>query len=303
MANKTYDLIIIGAGAAALSAGLYASRYKLNTLIIGQIPGGTGGTAHEIQNYPGFESISGMDLMMKMLEQTKKNGAEFKQEVVKDIKKEKIFEITTDKEKYKAKKIILATGSERKKLGIKDEKNYVGKGISYCATCDSGFYKDKVVGVVGGSDAALTAALLLSNFAKEIYLIYRRDKFIRPDQTWVEQVKKDKKIKIMFDTKISKLIGKEKIEGVEIETKGKKKNLVIDGLFIEIGSVPNTELAQKLGLKFENGEIIVDKNQKTNIEGVFAAGDITNNPFKQIVTANAEGGVAAFTAYKELIRE
>ena len=302
--EKIYDFIIIGAGAAALSAGLYAARYKMKTLIIGQIPGGTGGTAHEIQNYPAFEKIGGMDLMMKMLEQTKNNGAEFKQELVQEIKKGDVFEVVTNKETYKSKKILLATGSERRKLGIDNEGEYVGKGISYCATCDSGFYKDKITAVIGGGDAALTAAILLSKFATKIYLIYRRESFVKPDQTWVEQIEKDNKIEVMFNSKVSKLIGEEKIEGIEVEIKGNKnKELKIDGLFIEIGSTPNTELAERLGIEMDNGEIKVDKHQKTNIDGVFAAGDVTNNPFKQIVTANAEGAVAAYTAYKELGKE
>ncbi|MCA9487488.1 MAG: FAD-dependent oxidoreductase [Nanoarchaeota archaeon] len=300
MTKKVYDLIIVGAGAAALAAALYAARYKLTTLMLGQIPGGTSGTAHEVWNYPGFDKISGMELMMKMIEQVKMNGAEFKQETVQDIKKGKKFTVKTDKETYEAKKIILATGSERKKLGIHGEKDYVGKGISYCATCDSGFYKDKIAGVVGGSDAALTAALLLARFAKKVYIIYRKDKFTKPDQTWVEQVEKEKKIEIIFNAEVSKLIGKDKIEGVEIEIEDKKEKLKLDGLFIEIGSTPNTELAQKLGIELDKGEIAVDKNMKTNVEGAFAAGDITNNPFKQISTAVGEGSIAAYSAYKEL---
>ena len=301
MENKVYDIIAVGAGAAALSAGLYAARYKLDVLLVGHIPGGTGGTAHEIQNYPGFESIGGMELMNKMLEQTKKNGAEVKQELVKEIRKEgDTFEVRTEKNTYKSKKIIFATGSERQKLGLEGEENYVGRGVSYCATCDAGFYRDKVAGVVGGSDAALTAALLLAQFAKKVYILYRRDKFTRPDQTWVEQVEKNDKIEVMFNTKVEKLIGENVLEKVEIIVEGEKRELDLNGLFIEIGSAPNTELAQKLGIELEGTEIKVDKDQKTNVEGVFAAGDVTNGPFKQIVTANAEGAIAAYTAYKEL---
>ena len=142
--------------------------------------------------------------------------------------------------------------------------------------------------------------MLLARFAKKVYIIYRKDKFTKPDQTWVEQVEKEKKIEIIFNAEVSKLIGKDKIEGVEIEIEDKKEKLKLDGLFIEIGSTPNTELAQKLGIELDKGEIAVDKNMKTNVEGAFAAGDITNNPFKQISTAVGEGSIAAYSAYKEL---
>lgn len=301
--KKIYDLIIVGAGAAALAAALYAARYKLKTLVIGEIPGGTSGTAHEVCNYPGFEKISGMELMMKMLSQIKNNGAEFLQGTVQDIKKEKNFLAKTEKETYEAKKIIISTGSERKKLGITGEKEFVGKGISYCATCDAGFYKEKIVGVVGGGDAALTAALLISIFAKKVYIFYRKDKFTRPDRVWLEQVEKNKKIEPIFNSEIEKLIGKEKIEGIKVKINNKEKKFELDGLFIEVGSTPNTELAQKLGVKLDKGEIIVDKNMKTNISGIFAAGDITNNPFKQISTAVGEGSIAAYSVYKELMKD
>lgn len=303
MKKSIYDFVIVGAGAAALASAVYAARYRLKTLVIGLIPGGIAGTAHEVCNYPGFNKINGMELMMKMIEQVKHNDVEIKQETVQEIKKNNFFRIKTEKSEYFAKKILLATGSERKKLGIKRENEFVGKGISYCATCDSGFYKDKIVGVIGGSDAALTAALLISKFAKKIYLMYRKTEFTRPEPAWVEEIKKDKKIKVMFETVVKRITGKEKLQGVEIESKGKVSELKVDGLFIEIGSTPNTKLAEQLGVKLEKGEIVVDKNQKTNVEGVFAAGDVTTTPFKQIVTAAADGSIAAYSVYKELRRE
>ena len=301
MANKdVYDLIIIGAGPAGLAGAVYAARYQLKTLIIGQIPGGLAGTAHKVCNFPSYSEINGIELMMKMVKQVKENKVEINQEIVEDVKKEKEFKIKTNKTEYLAKKIIIATGTERKKLGLKDELKFLGKGISYCATCDSGFYKDKIVSVVGGSDAALTAALLLANIAKKVYLIYRRKEFIRAEPAWVSQVKADKNINILFNTEIVGLIGKNKLEKIEIISNNEKKQIDTEGLFIEIGSVPNIKLAEKLKLKLEKNQIIVDKNQKTNIAGVFAAGDITNNSLKQIVTACSEGSVAAYNAYKEL---
>ncbi len=300
MTKEIYDFVIVGAGAAALASAVYAARYRLKNLVIGLIPGGIAGTAHEVCNYPGFNKINGMELMIKFLEQVKHNDIEIKQEIVQEIKKEKFFKIKTNKAEYFAKKILLATGSERKKLGIKKENDFVGKGISYCATCDSGFYKNKIVGVVGGSDAALTATLLISKFAKKIYLMYRKSEFTKSEPAWVEEVKKDKKIQVLFETFVTELFGKEKLESVKIETKGKSSELKVDGLFIEIGSTPNTKLAEQLGIKLEKGEIAVDKNQRTNVEGVFAAGDVTTTPFKQIITAAAGGSIAAYTAYKEI---
>ncbi len=298
---KNYDLIIIGAGPAGLTAALYAARYRINLLVIGKIPGGLINEASKVCNFPSYEDISGFELSRKMIEQIKKLDVNIKNEEILEIKKkEKGFELTSNKEKYFAKKIIFATGSERKKLGIEKEKEFVGKGISYCATCDAGFYKNKIAGVVGGSDAALTAALLLADFAKKVYIIYRKDKFFRGDKIWIEEVEKSNKITPLFNSVITKLIGKEKLKAVEIN---KEKNLELDGLFIEVGSLPNIELAKEIGVKTEKKQIIVDNSQKTNLKGFFAAGDVTNNPLKQMITACGEGAVAANSVYRELIKE
>lgn len=297
---ESYDLIIIGTGPAGLTAAIYAARYKLNVLVIGKIQGGLIGEAHEVCNFPTYEKITGMELVQKMVNQVKKLKVEIKMEEVLDVVKKERFEIVTSKNKYSAKKIIIATGSKRRSLGVEREKEFVGKGIHYCATCDAGFYKGKTVGVVGGGDAALTAALLLSKFAKKVYLIYRRNEFINAEPTWVEEVKKNKKITPMFNSEIAELIGKDKLEKVKLE---KGDELVIDGLFVEIGSLPGCAIAEKLGVKMEDNYIIVDKNQKTNVEGVLVAGDVTNNPLKQVVTACGEGAVAGYTTYKELMRE
>ncbi len=294
---KKYDLVIIGAGPASLTAAIYAARYKLDVLIIGKIIGGLATEAYEISNFPTYDKIKGIELMLKMINQTKKLGVEIKLEDVLDIKKN--FRIITNKGEYSAKKIIIATGLERRKLGIDREKEFIGKGISYCATCDSGFYKDKTVGVIGGGNSVLTSALLLAKFAKKVYLIYRREKF-SAEPIWIEEIQKNKKIITIFNSTITKLIGKNNLEEIELT---KKKKLKIDGLFIEIGGAPGIALTKKLGVKITNkNEIIVDKNQKTNLNGVFAAGDITNNPLKQIITACAEGAIAADSIYKELIK-
>jgi len=298
---ENYDLVIIGSGPAGLTAAIYAVRYRINFLVLGKIPGGLMTEAHKICNFPSYEDISGFELTKKIMDQVKKLGTKIKFEEVSGIKKKrKGFEITTNKNKYDTKKIIFATGSERKKLGIAREKELTGKGISYCATCDAAFYKNKTVGVVGGSDAALNSALLLSEFAKKVYIIYRKDKFFRGEKILAEDVKKNKKIEVLFNSKITKLIGKNKLEAIEIN--GKKK-LKVDGVIVEVGGVPSVELVENLGVQTEKKQIVVCDFQSTNVKGFFAAGDVTNNPLKQIITACGEGATAANSVYRELMKE
>ena len=298
--DKNYDLVIIGAGPAGLTAALYAARYKLNVLVIGKLQGGTATKAHKICNFPSYENVGGVELMLKMINKVKNLGVEIKQEEVINIKKESFFKIVTNKGEYFSKKIIIATGSNRTKLGIEREDELNGKGINYCATCDANFYKGKIVGVVGGGNAALTSALLLAKIAKKVYIIYRKDKFSKAEPILVEEVKKEKKIFSVFNSEVLKLIGGEKLEEVEIEKKGEIKDLKLDGLFVEIGGVSNIKLAKLLGINLEKNYIKVDEEQKTNVEGVFAAGDVTNNPLKQIVIACGEGAVAGFSVFKDL---
>jgi thioredoxin reductase (NADPH) len=293
-----YDLIIIGSGPAGLTAAIYAARYKLNMLVIGKLPGGTGTKAYEVCNFPTYAKINGSELMMKMINHAKELGIEILTEEVTDlIKRDELFEVITKKNRYTASKIIIATGSERKNLNLEKEKELVGKGISYCATCDAPFYKDKVVAVIGGGNAALTSALLLTKFAKKVYIIYRRANFCRAEKSWIDDVKKNEKIEAIFNSNIAKLIGENRLEAIELDNKNVIK---IDGLFVEVGSVPNTNIVEKLGVKFDCEEIMVNKEQKTNIKGLFAAGDVTNNSLKQIVTACSEGAVASSSAYREI---
>jgi thioredoxin reductase (NADPH) len=293
-----YDLIIIGAGPASLTAGIYAARYKLKTLIIGSLLGGTAGEAYEICNFPSYPRIFGYELMKKMIEQVRALNIEVKQESVKELKRIKNeFMIKTNKEEYSAERIIIATGSMRRRLGLKRENELIGRGVSYCATCDAGFYKEKTVIVIGGANAALSSALLLARFAKKIYIIHRGKEFLRAEPTLIDEVKKESKIKVMFNSEVTKLLGEKNVESVEINN---SKQIETEGVFVEIGSIPITDLAVKLGVELDNGYIKVDKNQKTNVQGVYAAGDVTNNPLKQIVTACAEGSIAAGSVYKEV---
>jgi thioredoxin reductase (NADPH) len=298
---EKHDLIIIGTGPGGYSAAIYAARYQMDVILIGQIPGGIAGTAHDIRNYPGFPQISGMELSVKMAEQTKELGVPIIQDMVIDIKKvEEGFLVRTKNKEFLGKKIIISTGTERKKLGLNREEELLGKGISYCATCDAGFYKDKVAGVVGGGDAALTAALLIAKFAKKVYIIYRKEKFTKAEVSWITEAEKTENIKFLFNSEVSELIGEEKLEKVKLKD---GKEIELDGLFIEVGGTPNTKLSEELGLELENGSIKVDNFQRTNVPGVFAAGDVTNRPFKQIVCAAGDGATALSTAFKEIEKE
>jgi thioredoxin-disulfide reductase len=298
---EKFDVLIIGSGPAGLTAAIYCARYKLKTIVFGTESGGLASYAHKICNYPGYLEVNGMELMATFLKQAKELGVLIENQEVIDITGEnQNFIVKTSKQEYLAKKIILATGSKRKLLGVNREKELTGKGISYCATCDGNFYKNKVVGVVGGGDAALTSALLLSKIASKVYIFYRRDSFCKAEPTWVSEVKQKENIIPKYKTNIVELVGEEKLEKVKLDT---EEFVELDGLFIEIGSIPNTKLAEKLNLKLDCEEIQVDKNQKTSLNGIFSAGDVTNNPFKQVVTACGEGAIAAYISYQELQKE
>ncbi len=290
-----YDLVIIGSGPAGLTAAIYAARYKLKTLVLGQLHGGIASEAWEICNFPTYGRVKGFELMMKMIKQVEDLGVEIKNEEVIEVTKKLV--VKTNKNEYEAKKIIIATGTERRTLGIKREKELLGKGISYCATCDGGFYKDKIAGVVGGSDAALTAALLLSRFAKKVYIFYRKNEFMKAEPAWVDEVKKEKKIEPVFNVNVEELIGEKKLEKVKLDN---KKEYELDGLFVEIGSVPNSKLAEQVGIKMNDGYIVTDERMKTNVEGIFACGDVRETPLKQIITACSDGAIAANCAYENI---
>jgi thioredoxin reductase (NADPH) len=303
MQENIYDLVIVGGGPAGLSAAIYAGRYKMNTVVISGSLGGTITLAHMVCNYPGFIEISGMELMNKITEQVEALNVPIYYEKVMKIDKieENIFIVNTDTRTFKAHKVLLALGNTRRELGLDKEKELIGKGISYCATCDGGFFKNKVVGVVGGSDAAVTSALVLADVASKVYLIYRRDK-LRAEPSWADLALKNQKIEILYNTEVTELLGEAKLTGVKFQTGDFKE---LDGLFIEIGSVPNTEMLKNLNVDVDKyGFIKVDRDQRTNVFGLLAAGDITDSTeFKQVITAEAQGSIAAFQAYKELKKE
>ncbi|MDD2577822.1 MAG: FAD-dependent oxidoreductase [Candidatus Dojkabacteria bacterium] len=300
--ENLYDIAIVGSGPASFSASIYASRYRLKNIIFGRQMGGTISDTHKVCNYPGVSDISGLELATRMYEQTKEQGAEISLESVKDIKKENnIFKLITDADKeYYSKTVIIATGTKRNKLALPREELFLGKGLSYCATCDGMFYKDKVVAVIGGSNAATMAASMLSDIAKQVYIIYRGTE-LRGEPAWIEVVETKENITVLFETLVIGLEGTDRLERVKLSKAYKNSSyLDVDGVFVEIGSEPNIVLPMKLGLELDERQYIkVEKDQSTNIEGIWAAGDCTtaSNDFRQVVTAVAEGAIAANSIY------
>ena len=260
--------------------------------------GGIAATAHKVCNYPGFKEISGFDLTQKMYEQaTALNVPTLFEDIIKITKEDDLFQLhTTTNKIFTAKKVILALGTVRRKLNLPGEKEFYGKGVSYCATCDAAFYKDKKVIVVGGSDAALTAALLLSEYASEIHLVYRKGEFFRAEQAWVQQIEKEDKIQVHFNEEVTEIKGDKFVTQADLKS---GKTLEVNGVFIEIGSEPDLKIIDGLEVKKERDYILTDANQETNIPGLFAAGDITVSEFKQIVVAAAHGAIATYKAYND----
>ncbi len=303
--NTIYDIAIVGAGPAGLGASIYASRYKLSNIFFGKLIGGTISDAHKVCNYPGLKDISGFELGQKMFEHAKELGGQHAAEQIVDIKKEgNNFKLITDSgSEYIAKTVILGLGTNRNKLNIPNEDFYLGKGLSYCATCDAMFYRDKVVAVIGGSNAATMAATMLSDIAKKVYIIYRGTK-LRGDQVWVEEASSKDNVEIIYTTVLTDIEGENKVERIKLsKALNDSEYLQVDGVFVEIGSEPNVDLANKLGLDLdEKGYIKVSNDQSTNIEGVWAAGDCTDgsNAFRQVITAASEGSISANSIYSYL---
>tara|TARA_Y100000310_G_scaffold263261_1_gene273389 strand:+ start:23925 stop:24911 length:987 start_codon:yes stop_codon:yes gene_type:complete len=304
---KHYDLLILGAGPAGLTAALYASRYNLNVAVVSKLIGGTANLAKEIHNWPGYIG-SGTKLMEKFKEQGESFGARFLQAEVEGVSKDENgfvieFGKNGDTKVIHGKALIIALGTERKKLDLKGEKGFVGKGVSYCAECDGQFFKKKVVAVIGGADSACKSALYLSDIAKKVYLINRREG-LKCEPNLIDKVKSKRKIKVYYNSIITKIEGKESVEKVKVEQTENKKtenfDLSVNGLFIEIGGKPITIVIGALGLKFNGEHIITTKEMKTSVKGVFAAGDATSRYLKQIVTAAGDGAMAAKSAYDYL---
>lgn len=299
-AKQTWDTIIVGGGTAGLGAALYAKRYSLSTLVIAKDFGGTGNEAHLVDNWMGDPGITGMALMDKFINHVKQLDVPLLDGEVIATKKHKKGFKTTIKSGGKehtltSKTIILCTGMTHNKLQVPGEKEFAKKGVSYCYTCDAAFYKDKTVSVVGGSDSAAQAALLLTEYAKKVYVFYRKDK-LRAEPITTEKVYNHKKIEVMHNVNVKEIKGDKFVTSVILDN---KKEVKLDGVFVQIGAKPNPSLSNMLGVKLDKRDfIIVDNEGNTSVPGVYAAGDMTNaTSLKQFITSAAEGSKAAQQAY------
>ena len=305
MSTKTenYDVLIAGQGAAAFAAGLYAARYQMKSIIIGETFGGETATGGLIENYPGYADIDGFDLMMKFREQVASYDVPILDDKVTTVaKNSNDFKIETESGKmYYANSVILGIGRERRKLGLQHEDEWTGKGVSFCSTCDAPLHRDNIVAIVGGGNAAIEGAVLLSKYATKVYLIYRRSEFTRPEPVNIKLLNESKNIIQLLNTNVTSLIGEDGLSQISIdEPHNNATNLDVDGLFIEIGADPRIEIPKQLNIKLnEKNEVIVNNEMETNVEGVLAAGDLTDasGDLKQTITAAAQGAIAAKSAY------
>ena len=305
--KQTYDTLIIGAGVAGLAAAMYAGRLNLKTIVLGatsssELPiGGVITLTDTVENYPGFKSVTGQELAEKLEEHAKDYDIEIKEEKAVDIKREEkmnCFLVRTEKTKYHTKTIIFATGAKWRELSMKGSGEFKSKGVHYCALCDGALYKDKILAVVGGSDSAAKEAILLAQNAKKVYIIYRGEK-IRSEPINAKLIEKNRKIEIITNTNITEILGDKMVNKVTLDKEyNGSKNLEVNGVFGAIGHIPLSDSAVKLGVKInKKKEIMIDRESKTNVKGVFAAGDVVDSGFKQAITGVAEGVVAAHSAY------
>ena len=293
-----YDVIIVGAGPAGLTASIYARRANKSVLVLeANTYGGQIINTLDIENYPAAPHISGYDFATNLYNQAKEQGAQILFEKVIKIKDGDLKEVATKQNTYKAKALILATGSDNRKLGVEGEEELIGKGISYCATCDGGFYKNKTVAVVGGGNTALEDAIYLSDISDKVYLIHRRDSF-RADDTLVQKLKSKKNVEILYNTVIKKLIKKDKLTGIVVTDKEKEDTINVSGLFVAVGRIPENENFRELINLDNNGYVIAGEDCHTNVPGIFVCGDNRVKLLRQLVTATGDGAVAATEAIK-----
>lgn len=297
-----YDVIIIGAGPAGLAAGIYGKRAGFDILILdtSSISGGQILNTYEIDNYPGFPGASGQEVADAMRQHCDKLGVEFARgRVTSIIDNGSTKDLVTKKNTYTAKSIIIATGASNKKLGCPGEEELSGMGVSYCATCDGAFFKEKQVAVVGGGDVALEDAIYLSRFCTKVYLIHRRDEF-RGAKVLQDQVKATDNIEIIYDTVVNSINGTQSVESITVQnTKtDSSSELKVDGIFIAVGTVPNTQILSGLVQMDDKGYVIADETCKTSCPGVFVAGDVRTKPLRQVLTATADGANAITSIQK-----
>ena len=293
-----YDIIVVGAGPAGLTAAIYARRANKTVLVLeSQSYGGQIINAHKVENYPGIPNISGIDYATALFEQTKDLGAEIKFETVIEVTEEKL--VKTEQNTYNAKAVILATGAKNKKLGIPEEADYIGKGVSYCATCDGNFYKGKDVAVVGGGNTALEDALYLSNIVNKVYLVHRRDTF-RGEAQYVEDLKKKDNVEFILNSNVIDLKG-EILESIDVKDKDENiKNIKVSGLFVAVGQAPTNDIFKNVVDVDESGYIKTIDDVHTKTKGIYVAGDTRTKDLRQLTTAVSDGSIAATVAIKEM---
>lgn len=301
-----YDVIIIGSGPAGLSAAIYAKRAALDTLVIEKSPlsGGQILNTYEVDNYPGLPKISGMELGQKMREHANQQQVSFVTESVKKIiSEDDVKKVVTNKNTYETKTVILAMGASHRALGVPGEEELCGMGVSYCATCDGAFFKNRIVAVVGGGDVALEDALFLARGCKQVYLIHRRDEF-RGAKILQEQVRNTENITLCMDSVVEKIEGEDSVEKILTINKKtqEKKELEVQGVFIAVGILPNTDETQGLPTRDEAGYIVAGEDGVTNLPGVFVAGDCRTKQLRQVITATADGANAVTSVEKYLFK-
>ncbi len=302
--NDIYDVVIIGSGPSGLAAAIYAERAKLKTITIEKqyMSGGQILNTYEVDNYPGLPEINGFDMGQKFRQHAEKLGSQFVKDEVLELEiMDKVKKVHCKKNEFLTKTVIIATGAQHRLLEVKGEKELYGKGVSYCATCDGAFYKDKIVAVVGGGDVALEDAIFLSRLCKKVYLIHRRDEF-RGVKILQEKVFSIDNIEIIWDTVVDEICGENEVSSINVsnvKTNG-KKSLDVDGVFVAIGIIPNSHIFEK-HLHLDDGNYIVaTEDCKTSVEGVFVAGDVRTKALRQIVTAVSDGANAITSIEKYL---
>lgn len=304
--SQTYDVIILGAGPAGMAAAIYTGRARLNTLVLEKgLPGGQILLTDWVENYPGFpDGVKPFQLMDNFRKQAAKFGARIETDKVKDVRrKDSLWLVLGNRGKYQARAVIIATGSDYRKLGLEGEARLTGRGVSYCATCDGAFFKDKVIGVIGGGDNALTEALFLTRFCRLVKVIHRRNQF-RAEKILQERIFENSKIEVLWDSVIEKISGKDRLESITIMNVKDKSfsEIKLDGLFISIGMDPNTGFVKGLIDINELGQVKVNKTMATSEPGIFAAGDVTDACPEQMATAVGTGVAAALAVDEYLSR-
>ena len=294
-----YDVIIIGAGTAGLSAAIYAVRAGKSALVLeAKAYGGQIINTPEVENYPGIKNISGFEFATGLFEQAKDAGAVIKTQGVLEVKKEAdIFTVTTKRNIYESKALIIATGATNRPLGLEREKEMIGKGISYCATCDGAFFKGKDVAVIGGGNTALEDAGFLSNYCRKVYIVHRRDAF-RGEPATLERLKAKENVELVLDSVSVELTGEDRVSGLEVKNvkTGELRKLDVDGIFVAIGQIPSNALFKDFVALDAAGYVVAGENCRTDVKGVFAAGDCRTKKIRQLTTAASDGAIAALEA-------